>query len=68
MRLEIVEYTSDYTGEQRFALRIDGRYPPELDFSTAEEAKAMRGVALTFYAKGQAEPNGFVTGHERGTF
>ena len=36
--VNVVEYTSDYTGEQRFALKIDGGFPTHLDFRTRAEA------------------------------
>ncbi len=35
----IVEYVSDYTGETRYAILLDGLYPPELDFDSRDEAE-----------------------------
>lgn len=32
MHLEVKRYTSDYTKETRWAIAIDGHYPPSLDF------------------------------------
>jgi hypothetical protein len=31
-------YRSDYTGGLRYALVVDGRYPPEHDYATPERA------------------------------
>lgn len=39
-QVTVKEYRSDYTGEPRYAVKVDGRYPPELDFETREEAEA----------------------------
>ena len=35
-------YVSDYDGTDRFALRIDGRYPPEYDFDNRDDARAAK--------------------------
>jgi hypothetical protein len=39
VNIEIFEYISDYTLERRFAVKVDGRFPPELDFHTRELAE-----------------------------
>ncbi len=41
------EYKSDYNGEIRFAINVNDKFPPELDFATREEAQ----VALTISIK-----------------
>ncbi len=38
--ISIEEYTSDYSGEQRFAIRVDGKFPQHLDFDTRGDAES----------------------------
>lgn len=51
----ICEYTSDYDGEPRFGIVVDGMFPEELDFPTREEAEAKRRELLAVYPN--HEPN-----------
>ena len=44
--VKVVEYTSDYTLERRFALKIDGKFPVHLDYSTRAEADDAARKAL----------------------
>ncbi len=36
-RIEKVEYMSDYTGKPRYALKVDGKFDPALDYGTSSE-------------------------------
>ena len=43
--VKVESYISDYTGEQRHAVRVFGKCPPSLDFETLAEAHAAKDGA-----------------------